>query len=79
MLAMMNPRYLLSMADDCPRAARPFLQFGLLIIYPAWLFMVAVWALTYGAIYAVLWVIFWPVRAWMKQNRPEEYAASQRK
>jgi hypothetical protein len=33
----------------------------------------------YLAIYSVLWVIFWPVRAWMKTNRPGEYAASQRK
>lgn len=23
--------------------------------------------------------VFWPVRAWMKKNRPDEYAESQRK
>ena len=27
----------------------------------------------------VLWVLFWPLRAWMKRNRPEGYAASQHK
>ena len=31
------------------------------------------------AIYPVLWVLFWPMRAWMKKNRPDEYVESQRK
>jgi YggT family protein len=45
------------------------------LIYPAWVFMLLVSALVYG----VLWVVLWPARAWMKRNRPEEYAASQLK
>jgi len=36
-------------------------------------------AVVYYAVYSVLWVLFWPVRAWMKKNRPEDYAASQLK
>jgi hypothetical protein len=32
----------------------------------------------YLAIYSVLWVIFWPVRPWMKTTRPKANAASQR-
>ena len=33
----------------------------------------------YYAMYSVLWVLFWPARAWMKKNRPEDDAASQLK
>lgn len=79
MLAMMRPRYLLSMADGYPAGLRQLVQFGLLIAYPAWLFAVVVSELVYGAVYALLWVLFWPLRAWMKRNRPEGYAASQHK
>ncbi|ORA05682.1 hypothetical protein BST17_07850 [Mycolicibacterium bacteremicum] len=32
----------------------------------------------HGPFYPVLWLVFLPVRMWMKKNRPEEYAASQR-
>jgi len=30
-------------------------------------------------VYPVLWMLFWPMRAWMKKNRPEEYAASRQR
>ncbi|WP_234806008.1 hypothetical protein [Mycolicibacterium insubricum] len=79
MLAMMRPGYLLSMAYGYPAGLRQLLQFGLLIAYPVWLGAVVFSELVYGAVYAVLWVLFWPVREWMKRNRPEDYAASQRK
>lgn len=79
MLKSMSPRFVLSMADGYPAGIKQFLQFCLILIYPAWVAGVALSALVYGAVYSVLWVLFWPVRAWMKRNRPEDYAASQQK
>jgi len=80
--AMAKPRFLLSQADGYPVGVKQFLQFCLILIYPAWLFAVlAMWAV-YGVmrvLYGVCWVLLMPLRLWMKRNRPEDYAASQRK
>jgi len=79
--AAANPKYLLSMAEGYPVGVKQFLQFCLVLIYPAWLFVVLiawpVW-LVGKALEGVLWVLFWPVRAMHKKNNPEEYAAFQR-
>ena len=73
--AAAKPGYLLSQADGYPIGIKQFLQFCLILIYPAWLF-----ALLFGwVMYGVFWVVFSPLRLWMKRNRPEDYAASQRK
>ncbi len=79
MIASMSPRFVWSMAEGYPPVLKQFLQFCLILIYPAWVAGVAFSALVYGTVYSVLWVLFWPVRAWMKRNRPEDYAASQQK
>lgn len=75
-----NPKFLLSQADGYPGGIKQFLQFCLILIYPAWLFMVIiavpVWLLCkLGE--QILMVLFWPVRARHKRNNPEEYAAFQ--
>ena len=74
-----EPKYLLSQARATP-GIKQFLQFCLVLMYPAWLFMVLiawpVW-LVGKALEGVLWVLFWPVRATHKKNNPEEYAAFQ--
>ena len=62
-----------------PVVLKQFIQFCLIIIYPAWVVGMLAAALFYGVVYGVLWVVFWPVRTWMKRNRPDEYAASQQK
>ena len=79
MLAAMHPRFVWSMAENYPPVLKQFLQFCLVIVYPAWLVGIAFSGLVYGAVYSVLWVIFWPVRAWMKRYRPDDYAASQQR
>ncbi len=70
------------MAEGYPVVIKQFLQFCLIIIYPAWvfgvLFTAAMHALFYVTIYPVLWVLFWPMRQHQKKNHPEEYAESQR-
>jgi hypothetical protein len=82
-LKSMSPRYVLSMADGYPVVIKQFLQFCLIIIYPAWVFAIlagaAVHALFYVTIYPILWLLFWPVRAYQKKNHPEEYAANRAK
>jgi Flp pilus assembly protein TadB len=82
-LRAMSPRFLFSMAEGYPVVLKQFIQFCLIIIYPAWVFTVLVGALLhlafYVTIYPVLWLLFWPVRAYQKKNNPEEYAESQRK
>jgi hypothetical protein len=82
-LAMASPRYLWSMAEGYPVVLKQFIQFCLILIYPGWLFAVLCFAvlhaLFYVTIYPVLWLLFWPMRAYQKKHHPEEYAASQRK
>jgi hypothetical protein len=78
--AAANPKFLLSQADGYPAGVKQFLQFCLILIYPAWLFVVLiawpVW-LVGKACEALLMVLFWPVRARHKRKNPEEYAAFQ--
>jgi hypothetical protein len=73
--AAVNPRFLLSQADGYPVGIKQFLQFCLVLIYPAWLFFV----LVVIPIYGFVWLLFWPLRMVMKRKDPEAYAASQRK
>ncbi|MDO3401996.1 hypothetical protein QWI29_18290 [Mycolicibacterium neoaurum] len=79
----LSPRTVWQMADGQPVVLKQFVQFCLIIVYPGWvagiLLCLAVYGLFYVTVYPVLWVVFWPVRAWMKKNRPVEYAESQRK
>jgi hypothetical protein len=82
-LKSMSPRFVLSMADGYPVVIKQFLQFCLIIIYPAWVFAIlagaAVHALFYVTVYPVLWLLFWPMRAYQKKHHPEEYAATRAK
>jgi hypothetical protein len=82
-LKAMSPRFLWSMAENYPVVLKQFIQFCLILIYPAWvvgvLFAAAVHLLFYVTIYPVLWLLLWPLRAYQKKHHPEEYAASQRK
>jgi len=78
-LKAMSPRYVLSMAEGYPVVIKQFLQFCLIIIYPAWVFAVLVGSAIYGVFYGVLWVLFWPVRAVFKRTNPEEYEANKQK
>jgi YggT family protein len=79
MLKAMSPRFVWSMADGYPVVIKQFLQFCLILIYPAWVAGVLFSAAVYYLIYAALWVLFAPVRLFMKKHRPDEYAASQQK
>jgi len=82
-LHMMSPRLVWSMAEGYPVVLKQFIQFCLILIYPAWvagvLFSAAMHLLFYVTIYPVLWLLFWPFRAYQKKNHPEEYAKYQRK
>lgn len=83
MLHSMSPKFVWSMAEGYPVVLKQFVQFCLVIIYPAWVFAVlagmVVYGLFYVTVYPVLWVLFWPMRNNQKKNHPEEYAASQAK
>jgi hypothetical protein len=82
-LHAMSPRLVWSMAEGYPVVVKQFLQFCLVLIYPAWVFAVlvggALTLLFYVTVYPVLWVLFWPVRAYQKKHHPEEYAATRAK
>lgn len=82
LVGAMSPRAVWSWADGNPVVLKQFIQFCLVIVYPTWvvgvLFGLACYGLFYVTVYPVLWLLFWPMRAWMKKNRPEEYAESQR-
>ncbi len=79
MVASMSPRAVWSMADGQPVVLKQFVQFCLILVYPAWIVGMLFAVAFYYAGYAVLWVLFAPIRLWMKKNRPDEYAASQLK
>ena len=76
----MSPRLMWSMAEGYPVVLKQFIQFCLIIIYPAWVFGVlfgaVIHVLFYITVYPVLWLLFWPVRAHQKKHHPEEYAAN---
>ncbi|OPX13389.1 hypothetical protein [Mycobacterium sp. AT1] len=82
-LHMMSPRLVWSMAEGYPVVLKQFIQFCLILIYPAWVFAVLVGGLFqlafYVTVYPLLWLLFWPVRAHQKKNHPEEYAANRAK
>jgi Flp pilus assembly protein TadB len=82
-LHMMSPRLVWSMADGYPVVLKQFIQFCLILVYPAWVFAVLVGGLFqlafYVTVYPLLWLLFWPVRAHQKKSNPEEYAANRAK
>ncbi|HEY6575668.1 MAG TPA: hypothetical protein VI029_12215 [Mycobacterium sp.] len=79
----MSPRLVWSMAEGYPVVLKQFIQFCLIIIYPAWVFAVLVGGLMsllfYVTVYPLLWLLFWPMRAYEKGHHPEEYAANRAK
>src|ERR1700712_1211133 len=79
----MSPRLVWSMAEGYPVVLKQFIQFCLILIYPACVFAVlvggAVALLFYVTVYPLLWLLFWPVRAYQKAHHPEEYAANRAK
>jgi hypothetical protein len=79
LLKSMSLRFVLSQADGYPVVLKQFLQFCLILIYPAWVFGILAMAAIYYPCYAVLWVLFWPVRAVFKKTNPEEYEANRQK
>ena len=82
-LHLMTPRLVWSMAEGYPVVLKQFIQFCLILIYPAWVFAVLVGGLFqlafYVTVYPLLWLLFWPVRAHQKKHNPEEYAANRAK
>jgi YggT family protein len=82
-LHAMSPRLVWSQAEGYPVVVKQFLQFCLILIYPAWVFAVLAGGLLtllfYVTIYPLLWVLFWPMQAYQKKSRPEEYAATREK
>jgi YggT family protein len=80
LVAALNPKLVLQQADGYPVGVKQFLQFCLIIVYPAWLALVLfAWVLWpfFKLLEGLLWLAFWPVRAIHKKNNPEESAAHQ--
>jgi len=81
-LKFASPRFLWSMAEGYPVVLKQFIQFCLIIIYPGWVFFVivaaALHALFYVTVYPVLWVLFWPMRAYQKKNPTQRNTPSRR-
>jgi hypothetical protein len=83
LLKALSPRFVLSQADGYPVVIKQFLQFCLILVYPAFVFA-ALFALVvyyvvllpgYYVLLAVFWVLFWPLRMRQKKKNPEEYEA----
>ena len=73
---LVKPSFLASQVSGYPVGIKQFLWLCLVIIYPAWLFMVlvgypVVWVIG-KVLYGIFWVLFWPVRALFKRGETEE-------
>lgn len=87
LLKWMSPRVVLSQAEGYPMVIKQFLQFCLILIYPAWVFSVLFMYAFYYVILlpgkyvllAVFWVLFWPLRMRQKKKNPEEYEEYRKK
>jgi hypothetical protein len=87
LLKWMSPRVVLSQAEGYPMVIKQFLQFCLILIYPAWVFSVLFMFVFYYVILlpgkyvllAVFWVLFWPLRMRQKKKNPEEYEEYRKK
>ena len=83
MLKMLSPRFVLSMAEGYPVVLKQFIQFCLILVYPAFLFaglfMLALYYVVLLPLKYILlgifWVLFWPLRMRQKKKNPEEYEA----
>jgi hypothetical protein len=81
LLKWMSPRFVWSQAEGYPVVIKQFLQFCLILVYPAFvfaaLFMLALYYVVflpgYYILLAVFWVLFWPLRMRQKKKNPEEY------
>ena len=81
LLKTLNLKLWLSQAEGYPVVIKQFLQFCLILLYPAWLiawpfvFLLYYVVLIPGkyVLLAVFWVLFWPLRMWQKKTNPEEY------
>lgn len=76
-----SPRLVLAQADGYPVGIKQFLQFCLVLIYPAWLFgvlcaVLLAWpgGMLAKAGEAVLMLLFWPVRRAHFKKHPEAHA-----
>jgi hypothetical protein len=87
LLSMMSPRFVWSQAEGYPVVIKQFLQFCLILIYPAWVFgilaMAAIYYVVllpgYYVLLAIGWVVFWPLRMRQKKKNPEEYEEYRKK
>jgi hypothetical protein len=77
----MSLRFVLSQAEGYPVVIKQFLQFWLILIYPASVFgalchvrgvLSLILLPGHYILLAVFWVLFWPLRTRQKKN-PEEY------
>src|SRR5689334_20657548 len=55
----MSLPFVLSQAENYPAGVKQFLQFCLLLTYPAWVAAALIGLAIYYPIYFVLWVLFW--------------------
>src|SRR4051794_15821236 len=62
-LHMMSPKVVWSFADGYPVGIKQFLQFCLILVYPAFVFAGIAGAVLHGlfyiTVYPVLWLLFW--------------------
>jgi hypothetical protein len=86
-LKFMSPRVILSQAEGYPVVLKQFIQFCLILVYPAFVLAALFGLLLYYLVllpgkYILLglfWVLFWPLRMRQKKKNPEEYEEYKKK
>ncbi len=71
-LRALHPRQMLAMGDGMPVVIKQLVQLLFLLCWPIYAFAgLCVGVIYYWVLYPVLWVLFWPVRAWFKNKEPD--------
>jgi hypothetical protein len=86
-LKMLSLRVILSQAEGYPVVLKQFIQFCLILVYPAFVFAAlfglvlyyVVWLPLKYILLALFWVLFWPLRMRQKKKNPEEYEEYKKK
>jgi Flp pilus assembly protein TadB len=87
MIKWMSPRLVLSQAEGYPVVLKQFIQFCLILVYPAFVFAALFGLALYYVVLlpakyillGVFWVLFWPLRMRQKKKNPEEYEEYKKK
>jgi hypothetical protein len=77
-LSAMNPRAYFGTMGGVVHGVREFVWLGMAFVYPVWVVGLLVTLLAYWMLVAALWVLFMPLRLFMRVTHKGNYARTDR-